>query len=216
MANEKKPEGFYVFGETEELIGDISDSELGRIFRRMLAWHNRGVLPMVGDLKSDSMIIFKLLKTKANAHQQKTIRIKKRQSEATSRRWAKEKGKRIETNSDYKRQEETNSDNTSYPILSSPILSKDYTSKYSPLDNKKNVASAASASEERRSGQGEPPPAEVVQKILGGLARVRSSEESQKELDEAGFFSMSREEKAAYLEKRRRLKKEERKAENEN
>ena len=125
------------------------------------------------------------------------------------KRWAKEKGKDT-TEYDRIRNVPNSNSNSNSNSRVSKSSNKDL------LTRIKNIASAASASEERRSGQGEPPPAEVVQKILGGLARVRSSEESQKELDEAGFFSMNREEKAAYLERRRRLKKEERKAENEN
>ena len=201
---EKKPEGFYIFGEFETRVEDIADEDLGRILRWMFASHNRGEMPKKGDLSPEAMVIFKMLKVKADAHKENSMRIRKRQSEATARRW-KEKKERKETNSDYKKLQDTKRDRTSYPILSNPILSEDYTSKYSPR-NKTTVPSASAPLGDGRSGRNkqnervECPP-EIVRR-LGGYKQT-ATYEREEALRKDGFFEMTALEKAEYLERKR-------------
>ena len=170
----------------------------------MFASHNRDEMPQKGDLSPEAMVVFKMLKVKADAHKENSMRIKKRQSEATARRW-KEQKERKQTNSDYKRLQDTNGDRTSYPILSNPILSEDYTSKYSPR-NKTKVPTASAPLGDGRSGRNkrkeriECPP-EIAERF-GGYKQT-ASYEREEALRKDGFFEMTAIEKAEYLERKR-------------
>lgn len=163
MANDKRPEGFYVYGETEQWVNLLPDEIAGKVYKRLFAYHNRKEIPGFAPNSAEFML-FNVQKTKMDEYEAHIADVKRKQSKAY---WDKRKGTKVQsTIVDHSQVQDG-----IHPILSNPILSSDYTLKYSPEDS--NNASPSSASLE---GRRKTKAKNNSERIMKGLLELASRE----------------------------------------
>lgn len=109
---DKKPEGFYIYGETEQWVKLLPDNIAGKLYKRILAFFNSGTDPDF-DPRSAEYMLFNVQKTKMLGYQAHVDEIREKQSKAYWKNREKKDSQVQSTIVDY----------TSYPIPSSPIPS---------------------------------------------------------------------------------------------
>ena len=204
MEDKFKSKGFILYEDDEDFFTDLDNDEAGLLIKALFGYFNRGEIPSLPKIVK---MPFNVIKKNIDRDSSKYSDLVRKRSENKREWWAKQKAQSsIQVNTDVYTNKETKT--KSKTETKSKAQAEDLVS----VETKSRPTASASL-EGRRSGQGEPPPAEVVSQILGGLARFGSYEDRQKELEADGYFSMTMEEKADYLRKRRKKKG---KAENEN
>lgn len=199
MEDKYKSKGFILYEDDEDFFADLDNEEAGLLIKALFGYFNRGEIP---NLPKIVKMPFNVIKKNIDRDSSKYSDLVRKRSENKKEWWAKQKAQSsIQVNTDVYTIKETKT--KSKTEIKSKAQAEDLVS----VETKSRPTASASL-EGRRSGQGEPPPAEVVQKITGSLVRSRTPEEIQKELDADGFANMNRSEKLIYLEKRRRLAKE--------